>query len=354
MTKDRNTSSWQPAILRIPTLVGDFVRRIAFKTTFTPSMLRSCSRSDAPDFVSVSPAPVATKGEAEKQTLAGRLGYGPHARLLIVHADDLGLAQGVNTALFDGLVTGLINSGSVMVPCPWFDDVVAFGKTHPEADIGLHLTIKGGWTGQRWAPVAPPPQVSSLVDREGYFHQSWTSETPVNPEEVEIELRAQIEKAYAAGLCPTHLDSHEFALQLRRRDLFEVYLGLGREYHLPVLIARPWFARFPYLQVSLTQNDVVLDQTVTITPQVAPDQWSVFYRRALEELLPGVTEFVIHPGYDNEELRAAFGNRQAWGAAWRQRDFDFFTSYEFRDLLAKYDIKLITWREIATRLKLDS
>ena len=69
----------------------------------------------------------------------------------------------------------------------------------------------------------------------------------------------------------------------------------------------------------------------------------------LEKLPPGVTELLIHPGYDNEELRAFFEDRPEWGAAWRQRDFDFFTSDEFRALLAKYDIKLITWREIATR-----
>jgi hypothetical protein len=125
---------------------------------------------------------------------------------------------------------------------------------------------------------------------------------------------------------------------------------LGREYHLPVLVTREWFSRFPYLQRSLTGRDVVLDRIVIINSKVTPEQWPAFYHRALEKLPPGVTEFLIHPGHDNEELRAFFEDRPAWGAAWRQRDFDFFTSDEFRTLLAKYDIQLITWREIATRV----
>ena len=205
-------------------------------------------------------------------------------------------------------------------------------------------------TTDRWSPVAPPTQVPSLVDHNGHFLQEWTPETCINPREVEIELRAQIEKAYAADLHPTHLDSHQLRLQLGGEDLFEVYLRLGWEYHLPLLVARGWCSRYPYLQSSLTRSDVVLDRIVTINAKVTAEQWPAFYARALEKLPPGVTEFLIHPGYDNEELRDLFKDRTEWGAAWRQRDFDFFTSDEFRKLLIKYDIKLITWREIAMRL----
>jgi predicted glycoside hydrolase/deacetylase ChbG (UPF0249 family) len=286
-----------------------------------------------------------------EQNLAERLGYGPHVRLLIVHADDLGIARAVNTAFFRGLGTGLINSGSVMVPCPWFSDVVAFAQSRPNADIGLHLTLTRDRAEDWWRPVAPRTRVPSLVDEQGYFLQEWTSDTRIDPHEVEIELRTQIEKAYEAGLRPTHLDSHQFRLLRRGRDLFVVYLEVGRQYHLPVLIPREWFFRFPYLQSSLTRRDVVLDRMVTINSKVTPEQWPDFYHRALKELQPGVTEFLIHPGLDNEELRAAFEDRPQWGAAWRQRDFDYFTSDAFQGMLAKYDIKLITWREIATRLQ---
>lgn len=288
--------------------------------------------------------------QLEPRTLAERLGYDPNTRLLIVHADDFAFAHAVDVAIMKGLGTGLINSASVMVPCPWFPEVAAFARAHPEADVGVHLTLTSERTAYRWGPTAPRSKVPSLIDRQGYFHQTWTVNTHINSRDVEVELRAQIEKAYTAGLRPTHLDSHQYRLQKSGRRLFEVYLRLGREYDLPVFVARDWLTQFPNLKLLLTARDVVIDHTVTIGPEITPQEWPAYYRRAVESLQPGVTEFVIHPGLDNAELQALCADRPTWGAAWRQRDFDFFTSDEFRDLLAKHDIKLITWREIGTRL----
>jgi predicted glycoside hydrolase/deacetylase ChbG (UPF0249 family) len=294
--------------------------------------------------------PNAVSETAPKPNLGERLGYDRKTRLLIVHADDLGLAQSINAAFISGLKTGLINSGSVMVPCPWFSEIAAFASAHPDADIGLHLTLTSERTKTLCAPISARADVSSLLDDQGYFLQEWTPETRIDPREVEIELRAQIDKAYAAGLRPTHFDSHQFRLQMGGEDIFAVYLGLAREYRLPALIGRPWFIRYPYLQSSLTRHDVVLDRIATINSKVIPEEWPAFYRRTLETLPPGVSEILIHPGYDNEELRAFFEHRPEWGAPWRQRDFDFFSSEAFRGLLIEHDIKLITWREIAARL----
>jgi predicted glycoside hydrolase/deacetylase ChbG (UPF0249 family) len=124
---------------------------------------------------------------------------------------------------------------------------------------------------------------------------------------------------------------------------------VAHDYKLPVFVTRDWFRQYPYLEGSLGPNDVVLDHTVTIEPEITPEKWADFYRDALKNLQPGVTEFVIHPGFDDEELRAATRERATWGAAWRQRDYDFFTSKQFRRVLARQNIKLITWREIARR-----
>jgi predicted glycoside hydrolase/deacetylase ChbG (UPF0249 family) len=294
--------------------------------------------------------PTAGSDMAPMRNLGERLGYDRDARLLIVHADDLGLAQSVNAAFISGLKTGLINSGSAMVPCPWFSEIAAFASAHPDADIGLHLTLTNERTKNLFAPISPRTDVSSLVDEQGYFLQEWTPETRIDPREVEIELRAQIDRAYASGLRPTHLDSHQFRLQMGGGDLFVVYLALARAYRLPVLISRQWFNRYPYLQSSLTRHDVVLDRIATINSKVIPEEWPDFYRRTLEKLPPGVSEILIHPGYDNDELRAFFEHRPEWGAPWRQRDFDFFTSDAFRNLLIEFDVKLITWREVAARL----
>jgi predicted glycoside hydrolase/deacetylase ChbG (UPF0249 family) len=283
--------------------------------------------------------------------LAERLGYGPRARLLIVHADDLGLSKGVNDAFFAGLASGRINSGSAMVPCGDFDGVAAFAKVHPYADIGLHLTLTCGPFARPWGPVAPPSQVPSLVNGQGLFHQKWTSKTAIMPGEVEIELRAQIDKAYASGLSPTHLDSHQFLLQMKDAGLFEVYLRLSRAYGLPVLVSRDWFKAFPYIEALLRAEDIVLDRIATITTSMPPEQWPGFYRSKIQLLPPGISEMVIHPGFDGPDLQTFFQGRQEWGAAWRQRDFDFFSSDEFSSLLEEEDIQLITWREIVARLR---
>src|SRR5438105_6384792 len=167
-------------------------------------------------------------------TLGDRLGFNSDERLLIVHADDLGIARSINAAFASGIATGLINSGSAIVPGQHFSGLAAFAQTHPEADIGLHLTVTSDSASDPWAPAAPRESVPSLIDEQGIFHKQWTPATRINPYEVEIELRAQIEKARAAGLRPTHLDSHRFRLLLSGEKIFRLYLRVGREYRLPV------------------------------------------------------------------------------------------------------------------------
>jgi chitin disaccharide deacetylase len=285
------------------------------------------------------------------QNLAEQLGYPPDTKLIIVHADDLGETHSVNAAAMKALQAGAINSASLMVPCPWFPEIANYAKSHPDADFGLHLTLTSERVYYRWGPVAPIDKVPSLVDSNGYFRHDWDENRHINAREVEVELRAQIERALAMGVRPTHLDSHQYRLIMNGKELFAVMLRVAHEYKLPVFVNRDWFADHPYLQASLGPGDIVLDHTVTIEPELPPGKWAEFYVTALKNLKPGVTEFVIHPGYDDEELRAATRERSTWGAAWRQRDYDFFTSDQFREILAQQKIKLITWRELASAAK---
>jgi predicted glycoside hydrolase/deacetylase ChbG (UPF0249 family) len=281
------------------------------------------------------------------QTLVERLGYPPDTKLIIVHADDLGETHAVNAAAIKAWQGGAINSASMMVPCPWFPEIADYAKAHPDADFGLHLTLTSERVYYRWGPVAPVDKVPSLVDANGYFHHDWDHNPHAAAKEVEVELRAQIERALAMGVRPTHLDSHQYRLIMSGKDLFDVILRVAHEYKLPIFVTRDWFTDYPYLEKSLSPGDIVLDHTVTIDPAVPAEKWTEFYLTALRNLKPGVTEFVIHPGFDDEELRAATKERFTWGAAWRQRDFDFFTSDQFREVLVQQKIKLITWRELA-------
>ena len=289
----------------------------------------------------------AASAQQPVMTLQEKLGYPRDAKLLIVHADDLGVTHSVNAASIHALESGGINSASLMVPCPWFPEIADYAKSHPAADFGLHLTLTAERVYYRWGPVAPRDKVPSLVDANGYFHHDWLPETRIDPKDVETELRAQIARAVAMGVKPTHLDSHQNRLFHTNKDLFEIILRIAHENNLPVLVARNWFAESPYLETSLTSNDVVIDRVITIDPDVSPAKWTEFYTNALRHLEPGVTEFVIHLAYADAEMVAATRERDTWGAAWRQRDYDFFSSAEFQKLLRENQIHLITWRDIA-------
>lgn len=291
--------------------------------------------------------------QGQERTLQEKLGYPRDAKLLIVHADDLGVTHSVNAASIKALESGGINSASLMVPCPWFPEIADYAKAHPDADFGLHLTLTSERVYYRWGPAAPRDQVPSLVDANGYFHHDWSAETQINPKDVETEIRAQVARALAMGVKPTHLDSHQNRLFQTNKDLFEAILRVGHENHLPVLIPRSWFGEFSFLQKTIGPNDVVIDQVITVEPDLAPEKWSDFYRDALNHLPPGVTEFVIHLAYADDEMKAATRERATWGAEWRQRDFNFFSSAEFQRLLRDNKIHLTTWREIGRVMHAD-
>src|SRR5262245_22395806 len=160
-------------------------------------------------------------------------------RRLIVHADDLGMSHSVNRASLEALEKGWITSASILVPCPWFPEIAAWAKAHPDADLGIHLALNSEWTTFRWAPLSPRDAVPSLLDPDGYLPLLVENAVAVKakPAEVEKELRAQIEKARAAGVNITHLDSHMGAL-FSTEALFGVYRKLAAEYKLPHLVTR--------------------------------------------------------------------------------------------------------------------
>lgn len=286
---------------------------------------------------------------AHGENLAERLGYAPDAKLLIVHADDLGMSHSVNVASIKALETGLVNSASIMVPCPWFSEIAAYARANPEADLGLHLTLTSEWNHYRWGPVLSKDRVPSLLDNTGYLYPTEdVAASNIDPGEAEAEIRAQIERAREFGIRPTHLDSHMRTLH-QNAELLEVLLGVARDTGIPAVIPRE-FAEDPTLSPVLRPEDVLIDHMISIEPHVAPRRWAAFYTDVIRNLQPGVTMLIVHLAYDDAETRAAMVNHTDWGSAWRQRDFDFFTSAAFRRLLRKHNVKLITWREIGESL----
>ncbi len=292
------------------------------------------------------PGIAGTAQAGETKTLAERLGYRADDKLLIVHADDLGVAHSVNAASINALETGSVSSASIMAACPWLSEIASYARAHPEADLGMHLTLTSEWATYRWGPVSPADQVPTLVARDGYLYPSeLEAAARISPKEAEAEIRAQIEKARAFGISPTHLDSH-MGILFKTKELFEALLRVGHDYKLPVLICKEFFQGADFFPSCLSPGDIVLDRMISIGPDVAAERWEDFYIDAIENLQPGVTIFLVHLAYDDEEMRAVTFDHPNWGAAWRQRDFGFFTSSECRKALADNGVKPIAWREI--------
>jgi predicted glycoside hydrolase/deacetylase ChbG (UPF0249 family) len=285
---------------------------------------------------------------AQQRTLAARLGYPADTKLLIIHADDLGVAHSEDAASLDALDQGAVSSASIMMPTPWVTEVAAYMKAHADADLRLHLTLTSEWKSYRWGSVAPADRVRSLLDSAGTFpgDESIVAKQAI-PAEVERELRAQVDRALAMGIHPTHVDSHMGAL-FTTPALLATYVKVAHDYHLPFLGVKG--APFDSVK-GLTSRDVLLDAVVIAGENIPRDQWKKFYLDAITALKPGVTELIVHLGHDDAELQAVTVDHEPYGSAWRQRDYDVVTSAEFRKALADNHVVLIGWKDIARAMR---
>ncbi len=302
-------------------------------------------------FAASNPAAQSSVSQAPAKTVLERLGYPPDAKLLIVHADDLGMAHSINLASIKGLESGLVSSASIMIPCSWLPEIAAYARTHPEADLGLHLTLTSEWSHYRWGPVLARERVPSLLDKDGYLYPTETDAARhINPKEAEAEIRAQIARAKSLGIQPTHLDSHMGTLY-QNQALFETLFRVARDNKLLVRVSKEWFAAAPFLPSLLGPDDVVMNSVISIGPGVTGEGWAKYYADAIKNLQPGITEMIVHLAYDDEEMRGIAFNHPDWGSEWRQRDFQFVTSNAFRKLLQENNVKLVTWREVGKLLQ---
>jgi predicted glycoside hydrolase/deacetylase ChbG (UPF0249 family) len=277
----------------------------------------------------------------------------PEPRYLIIHADDAGMSHSANRGTIDAMEKGIVSSASIMVPCPWFVEIAQYARANPDKDFGIHLTLTCEWKNYRWGPVASRDKVPSLLDKQGYM---WSSTREVaqhaKAEEVEIELRAQIERAKEFGIPITHLDTH-MGSAVSRPDILEIYVKLGIEYNYPILFLRkldPTLAlAYPALAVAGKKMQDRLDQHGM--PML--DQMAQFYgaqpgktRRqtyldTLRDLPPGYTQLILHCGYDDAELRGITSS-----AAHRDEDRRVFSDPEVVKFIQEQGIQVITWKQL--------
>ncbi len=279
------------------------------------------------------------------KTIAERLGYPASSRLLIIHADDFGMMHTVDRAIMESFEQHWITSASILVPCPWFPEVARWAKAHPDADLGIHLALNADWTAERWTPVSPQGKESSLLDADGYLPLT-SEEVAAHAKigDVEVETRAQIDKAVAAGIHVSHLDTH-MGTMYGTAGLFKELIDLGEAYHVPTRLEQHPDADFPRQDVP--PGTLVLDKVLEMRPGVPDAKWFAAYKKMLAPLQPGTYELIVHLAYNDEEIRGATADHPDWGAQWRQNDLDTVRSPEFRKFLKDQGFVLVTWADLA-------
>lgn len=280
----------------------------------------------------------------ETKSTAERLGYAADARALILNADDFGMCHDQNEGVMRGLKEGVFTSSTILVTCPWFEEAADFARNNPAADLGVHLTLTAEWDSYKWGPVSARHSVPSLVDERGYLWQTVAQVYEhARLDEAEAELRAQIDKALAAGIDATHLDSHMGTLQLRA-DYHQIYARLADDYRLPIRLASRRRIGIEGMGAILDQLDaagvVTPDHLVFNGPPAVPETES-YWTNLIRTLKPGVTEILCHPAIARDELKSC-----ARDAAQREADFRYFTSDKTRQLIKHEDVEMVGFRQL--------
>jgi len=243
---------------------------------------------------------------AAATSLAQSLTGDASARVLVLHVDDVGMCHGANAAFVDLMRSGNVTCGSIMVPCPWFREIAAEAAQDPTLDLGVHLTLTSEWPLYRWGPISTVDRASGLIDAQGCFPRNCLELRPkVDAKAADVEFRAQIDRALDAGIDVTHIDTHMGAAVVP--ELVDLYIALGHEYRLPILLARELDSYTGVLKMgeippgiyesrvaALDAAGVPVFDRFRMTPWVAAPENEAKYRAMIETLPPGVTYFGLH------------------------------------------------------------
>jgi len=285
-----------------------------------------------------------------------KLGFSDTDRAVIIHTDDIGMCHASVQAFKDLWAFGTITSGAVMVPCPWFPAVAQMCRENSEIDMGVHATLNAEWEIYRWGPVSTREADSGLMDADGYFHQ-WHPGVYQNakPEAVAVEVNAQIEKALAAGIDVTHVDSHMGTIINPR--FIQSYVQAAAIRLLPNMLSRVGsigidmmgtetrIANTPILGQLEAMGTPMVDAILSMPLEHSDDHIEVA-KKLFGEVPAGITHFILHPSIDTQELRAIAPD-------WRARvaNYNAFMSDELKKFIESQDIKLIGYRQIREALR---
>ena len=259
---------------------------------------------------------------------------------LLIRCDDWGMNHAVNMAAEQVVKSGIPVSASVMFACPWYQEAVELLKTHPEVSVGVHLTLNAEWKNYRWGPVAGASTVPTLVDSLGFFFPSRELLFRNNPrlDEIERELRAQIDRAVHSGLRVDYVDYHMGAAMqtLATRAIVE---KLAAEYGLGI---SRYFGERDVSGVYAAPPDRKRDTLIAVTRELKPG---------------GINLLVFHIGVDTPEMNAledlnSFGLKEM--SRHRRAELDALISSQFQDHLRNPRYRLTTYGKIKEGWGLDA
>ncbi|MCX8183459.1 MAG: polysaccharide deacetylase family protein, partial [Crenarchaeota archaeon] len=265
-------------------------------------------------------------------------GFDKNEKLLIIHADDVGMCHTENKATFLGFRNGVVSSCSLMMPCPWILEAVEFFKENPDYDHGIHSTLTSEWRLYRWGPVSSRSQVPTLLDEQGYLHKEARDAAKASKEEVEAELRAQVKRAFQLGLRPSHLDTH-MGLVFFRPDILETYVKVALDNGLIPMLIKPSDSAFEVakqmgIMISeeliskiLESGTPMLDNFIGITFGSDLQERIRWFRDVLKDIKPGtLTQMIVHLGLPDEEMKAIIPSHSVTSHLDRHLDYQLVTS----------------------------
>jgi chitin disaccharide deacetylase len=296
--------------------------------------------------------------DAHAETWAERLGFPADQKVVLLHANELGMCYEANAAAAQLFDAGVVRSASAMAPCPWFADAAQWRESHQDADVGLELTLNSEHDKYRWKPVAPADLTASLCDDEGFLWQ-----TPIqmmvngSAEEAEHELLAQIDRAKKLGLNPTHLTTHLGTL-VTRPDLIEVYLRIARRQWIPAVVVELTPAhveRFEQQGYPLPDDIIELlsdyplpkvDDLKAMPQAETFEEKKAAFLTLLDELSPGITQIAFRPATSSDALPRITTD-------WQQRVWDaqLFLDPELGAAIRDREIIVTDWRELMRRFQ---
>ncbi len=284
---------------------------------------------------------------------------------LILNADDFGMTRGVNEGIIRAHREGILTSTTLMANGPEFDNAVARAKLNPNLGVGCHVVLVGG------PAVAPKEKISSLADQNGNLPESLglfvarLTAGLMRSKAIEREMRAQIEKIRAAGIEPTHLDTHKHThahpkvmeslarvgkelgiTRVRKpmeklRDSWQSTRDANSSHTLELIVAAaartvaPWFQTIVRNYGLLTPNNFL---GLAITGSLGP----AALRRMIDTLPDGSTEIMLHPGICDDDL-AKSGSRLQMH---RDTEMSALLDPAVKSAVIERDIRLITYREL--------